>query len=226
MNLDLHIHSRYSFDSLSDPHDIIKTAKKRGLSCIAVTDHNTIKGAIDTEKANSDGSFTVIVGAECVTVVGDIIGLFLNEELRPTRQPFEVVDQIHSQGGLAILPHPYKGHKLSDELIRRVDAVEGFNARVSSSSNAKAQELAKRFGKPVVAGSDAHFCYEIARGSMTLPSDDIRAELLRSGSNCMARRSPFILEIMSQAVRVVKEKRYLAVPKALGGVLSERAREH
>jgi len=73
MKLDLHIHSKYSKDSLLKPETILKVAKKRGLGGIAVTDHNTIKGGLFTQKINDDKNFVVIVGSDIKTEYGDII---------------------------------------------------------------------------------------------------------------------------------------------------------
>ena len=102
---DFHIHSKFSYDSLLSPKRIVRVAKKRGLDGIAITDHDTIKGALEASKFND--SIYVIIGSEIRTEKGDVIGLFLNEEI--TSKYFdEVVDEIKSQGGLVVLPHPYK----------------------------------------------------------------------------------------------------------------------
>ncbi len=82
MMFDLHIHSKYSHDSYLSPPQIIKIAEKRGLDGIAITDHNTLKGGIETSKINNKDDFIVIVGSEIKTEYGDVIGLFLNEEIK------------------------------------------------------------------------------------------------------------------------------------------------
>ena len=58
-NLDLHVHSMYSPDSTLQPERIIKLSKKRGLSGIAITDHNTMAGAIKMKSLEGD-DFMVI----------------------------------------------------------------------------------------------------------------------------------------------------------------------
>ena len=80
--IDLHIHSKYSFDSLLSPKTILKVAKKKGLTGIAVTDHNTIRGGLEVKEINKDRDFTVIVGSEVQTEIGDIIGLYLSDEIK------------------------------------------------------------------------------------------------------------------------------------------------
>ena len=80
MRLDLHVHSKYSSDGYHHPKDIVRAARLKGLDGIAITDHNTIKGAIVASK-HTTPDFTVIVGAEIATERGEIMGLFLTEEI-------------------------------------------------------------------------------------------------------------------------------------------------
>lgn len=174
MKFDLHIHSKYSYDSLLSPERIIKVAKRKGLHGVAITDHNTIKGGIEALKINEDKDFQVIVGAEIRTEYGDIIGLFLEDEI--TTNKFEgVIEEIKSQGGLSVLAHPYRQYKFPEEIVDKVDLVEVFNARSRKADNERAYELAKKFKKPQTAGSDAHFGFEIGRGRTMVNSKIIEA---------------------------------------------------
>ena len=175
MKFDLHIHSKYSYDSFLSPVRIIKVAKKKGLHGVAITDHNTIKGGIEALKINEDEDFQVIVGAEIRTEYGDIIGLFLEDEIT-TNKFEEVIEEIKSQGGLSVLAHPYRQYKFPEEIIDKVDLVEVFNARSRKADNERAYELAKKFKKPQTAGSDAHLVFEIGRG-ITIVNSEVREEL-------------------------------------------------
>jgi predicted metal-dependent phosphoesterase TrpH len=176
MKIDLHIHSKYSKDSLLEPEKIISMAKKKGLGGIAVTDHNTIKGGLTAN--NIDKEF-VIVGAELRTEYGDVVGLFLNEEIK-SNTFIEVVEEIKDQDGLVVLAHPFrKGIKFPADLLQHVDAIEGFNARSPKDLNGKAKELARSFGMPTTAGSDAHLGFEIGRGR-TIVNSEVK-EALRTG---------------------------------------------
>jgi len=160
LTFDSHIHSSYSLDSIFHPKFIIKLAKLKGLGAIAVTDHDTILGGIKTQ-LHANSNLLVITGCEVKTEFGDLIGLFLNEELR-SRKFEEVVDEIRDQGGLAVLPHPYRRKILPPEtLLKKVDLIEGFNGRTSVELNQKGLMLAKSLGKPAIAGSDAHIPYEV-----------------------------------------------------------------
>jgi predicted metal-dependent phosphoesterase TrpH len=163
MKYDLHIHSKYSHDSLLSPDNILKVARKRGLGGIAVTDHNTILGGLATKKENRDPDFEVIVGAEIKTEYGDIIGLYLNEEIK-TRKFSEVLDEITGQGGYSVLAHPFRHHFSPEKIAEDVDFIEIFNARSSPAENAQSSELVTKIPRKITAGSDAHSSLEIGRG--------------------------------------------------------------
>lgn len=184
MIIDFHTHTYHSYDSLMKPEKILRVAKKKGLTAIVICDHNSIKGGIETQKLNADKDFTVIVGAEIATNAGDITGIFLKEEIM-SRDIDEVLKEIKQQGGKIILNHPYKGHDLSKIDVVRVDFIEGYNARLSEEENEKALQLAKKYNKPVIAGSDAHLYREIANCKTYMDSIDtfipVKAECSYSG---------------------------------------------
>lgn len=168
LKFDLHIHSLYSRDSLLSPATIIKIAKKQGLNGVAVTDHGTIAGGVATNKANGDAGFQVIIGAEIETEFGDILGLFLHRQI-VSRSFIDVCREIKEQHGLVALAHPFrKGQILPEQLYGHIDFIEGFNARSPHRLNLKAQATAKKWGVPMIAGSDAHLSFEIGRGRTRL----------------------------------------------------------
>jgi len=220
MTLDLHVHTFYSPDSWLKPEHIIRTAKKRGLDGVAVTDHNTICGGVDTRAANTDSGFLVIVGSEVCTDVGDITGLFLEREITAQKWD-EVIDEIHEQGGLAILPHPFKGHHLSDELISRVDVIELFNARTSLERNAQARDLARQWGKPGIAGSDAHLAREIGACRVHTTGEDVRTALITGAFTTEVGLTAPYLQCQSQIIRSLKERNYAALPIQIAVMLKK-----
>ncbi len=172
MIFDLHIHSKYSGDCAMEPATILKVAKKKGLDGIAVTDHLTIKGGIETRKLNDDPDFLVIVGSEVETNdKGDLIGLFLEEEIE-TRNTADVITEIKAQGGVVFWAHPFRFGKnmLRSDAIEHLDLIEGFNSKTSASRNALAQQLAREYRKPAIGASDAHQAFEIGNGK-TLVGD-------------------------------------------------------
>lgn len=174
MKLDLHVHSKYSMDSRLEIKEIIKTAKQRGLDGIAVVDHDTIQGGIETRKlAGKD--FTVIVGAEIRTTKGEVIGYFLEEEIYQ-REFYEVVEAIKAQNGIVCVPHSFDGiRKYSlnpdDEMARCLDAIEVFNSRcMLDEANEKALRFARKHGLSMTAGSDAHTAREIGGAGVIVES--------------------------------------------------------
>ena len=226
MILDLHIHSKYSFDSILNPEKIIKIAKKRGLNGIAITDHNTINGGLDAKNINKDPDFLVIVGSEINTDAGDIIGLFLNEEIT-SRNSEDVIDEIKMQDGIVVLPHPYRGHNLSEKIIKKVDVIEGFNARSTKENNKRAIKLAEKYKKPMVAGSDAHFAYEIGFARVYLNTNsfkNIKEFLLSNKSQINGNQSPYYLKNISQIIKSIKNKKIKKIPYQMINLINLYAR--
>jgi hypothetical protein len=168
--VDLHCHTARSFDSLSDPLKVVRTAASRGLTHLAITDHDRIDGALDVRDRGPEG-LTVIVGEEVRTRDGDIVALWIEHPLPPGLSARETIERIHEQGGLAGVPHPFDrfrgsaardGEHRLDPIASLVDYVEVFNARVPyGGANARAAAFARDHALPGVAVSDAHTLMEI-----------------------------------------------------------------
>ena len=157
---DFHIHSKYSHDSLMSPESIVRRAKKVGLTCIAITDHGTIRGGVEARKFEKKYGVKVITGAEIKTDSGDIIGLNLDDEIHATEW-HDVILAIRAQGGSVVLPHPYRDHRKTEEIARSVDFIEIWNSRCTTEENSKARDLAQITSKKHILGSDAHCLSEI-----------------------------------------------------------------
>ena len=204
MNFDFHIHSVYSHDSILKPEVIIKHSKKKGLAGIAITDHNTILGAKKAKSLSSD-DFLIIIGAEIKTDMGEIIGLFLNEEII-SNDFYEVRDAIKAQGGLIILPHPFKDEAINLELLtKEVDLIESLNGRIKPELNHKAGILAKKYKLPTIAGSDAHTPFEIGAVQNNLQIDELSSEevrkvLLKGTCIPFGTESPFYVRMLSKGI--------------------------
>jgi len=174
---DLHIHTCYSVDCLTPLEKIVERCLKLSINCIAVADHNTITGAL---KLRDIAPFRVIVAEEILTPVGEIMGMFLSEEISRGLSPQEVISRIRSQGGLVAIPHPF-GRSMpwnasiltSTAILSQVDIIETFNSRTPfSNSIARAGKLAKEQAKAASAGSDAHTLGEIGRAYVEMPEFD------------------------------------------------------
>jgi len=186
MKYDLHIHSKYSSDGILDPEKIVKIATKRGLNGIAITDHNTIKGGLEAKKYENE-DFTVIVGSEISTERGEIIGLFLEEEVK-SKDVQEVVSEIKVQNGIIIIPHPFDELRHSafhpaEGDAKFIDCIEGFNSRcVYQKYNKKAVEFAMKHNLTITAGSDAHFAWEIGNAFILAESssdEELRRKIMK-----------------------------------------------
>jgi predicted metal-dependent phosphoesterase TrpH len=209
MKLDLHVHSIYSYDSVLQPEMLIKIAKKHHLDGIAVTDHNTIRGGIRT-RAIAPDDFLVIIGTEIKTEKGEIIGLFIEEEIT-SRLFNEVKNKIIEQGGIVILPHPYR-NKLYDPagLVDNVDALEVMNARTSPGLNEKALQLAKKYSKPKVGGSDAHNRFEIGTVYTNVPGDELldRRDIYKNDVEIVGSETPQYLRAMNIGIgKIIRHSR-------------------
>lgn len=224
--LDAHVHSCFSTDSSLEPDRILKTARQRGLKGVAVCDHQTVAGGLATFKANRDPGFLVIPGAEYATNAGHIQGLFLTRELPIKEQaPWqEVVEAIHSEGGIAVLAHPQKFRRpLPQELLQALDAMEGFNARAHHSANRQANsdaaDLAHRAGLPLSGGSDAHWAGEIGNGYWEvegveqLSGAEFRRLLLQGAGKVGGISTPLVYESMSQTLKALRLRTYGRIPR-------------
>jgi predicted metal-dependent phosphoesterase TrpH len=183
---DMHIHSTYSCDAIMSVRQVLDVARRRGLSAVALTDHNTIAGA---QKAAQEIAPTnrpmIIKGEEVSTECGDIIGIFLEDPIRSRLFP-EVIDEIRDRDGISIFPHPLRRKKFpSRDLIERIDLFEIFNSRTSPENNDAATHLAREVKKPGIAGSDSHFSWEIGStynvisGNLPANEEDLR-KLIRN----------------------------------------------
>lgn len=206
---DLHVHSRYSFDSLLSPRTIVKTALKAGLSAIAVADHNTTKGALKTmEEATSTG-LVVIPAIELETDAGHIMGLFVEADIR-IQNIDEVIDAIKVQDGVAVLLHPARMHGINlKEAVNKIDVIEALNGRTRRLENLEAKDLALRFNKPIIAGSDAHLGFEIGRvrtvfEDVSSTLEDIRKHIINGERMLVGTESHYIVHAFSFGIQVVK----------------------
>ncbi len=188
---DFHIHTRYSRDSILSEEKFIRRAVERGLTHVAITNHNNVEGAIAVRdhvaKMGLSGELTVILGEEVSSSDGEIVGIFLTRTIPRGLTADETADAIHAQGGLVSIPHPYdpfRGSHIREEpLIRlaeagKIDMVEVFNSRVTfQRHNEKAADFAHHYRIPGIAASDSHSSFEVAMSFNALPDFDSSAEL-------------------------------------------------
>ena len=181
MRLDLHNHTWYSHDGNLSPRALLETAAGRGVDCLGVTDHESLRGGAECA-ALSDADTTlprVIPGQEITTAVGEVIGFCLAEEVPPGLSVDETVRRIHAQGGVAYLPHPYDRYRRStilpewrEHAAALCDVIEVGNGRTMRPAfDRQALALAGRTGRRLGAGSDAHYAAEVGRVFLDIPAE-------------------------------------------------------
>ena len=213
-----HMHTKYSHDCNVEPALIVDTLFKENISVAIITDHNSIQGALEAKAyaENKYGDkFTVIVGEEVLTDIGDIIGFPLKDEIQLVDHR-EVISNIKNQGGYVCLPHPYKSHNLlrihDTDFIESLDFIEIFNSRTGEKLNDYAKEMAKKFNKKVMVGSDSHVITELLNTCFIFNEN---MEIIESKTKYVKRRNYRIYQLMqnikNRNLKEVAEYAFLAI---------------
>ena len=221
--VDLHCHTRASFDSLSSPGGVVRAAVARGLTHLAITDHDRIDGALEAREiaaragAGDSDPLVVIVGEEVRTTDGDLIAVFLEKPLPPGMSAPETVAAIREQGGLVGIPHPFdrfrgtivRGGGMRD-VVPLVDWIETHNARLVGRGNERAAELASEYGLPGVAASDAHTILEVGIAYTILSGDPSTADGLRAalgGARLVPGRASVVVRLVTPVAKIIQRAR-------------------
>lgn len=210
LRVDLHMHTHFSPDSLVSPERLVARCQKVGLSCIAVTDHNTTEGA---RVVKDIAPFLVIVGEEVRTSEGEVTGLFLTETIPEGLSIGETARRIKDQGGLVSIPHPFdrfRGEVISrrglDEVVQYADIVEVFNARNNlSADDRKALDFAREHGLLTSGVSDAHTTMELGRTYVEMPDFDGTPEgfkLALSKGKIVGRRTSPLIHVVTSLTKI------------------------
>jgi hypothetical protein len=221
--VDLHCHTRASFDSLSSPAAVVRAAVARGLTHLAITDHDRIDGALEARElaarlaAGGADPLTVIVGEEVRTADGDLIGVFLDRPVPPGMSASDTVAAIREQGGLVGIPHPFdrfRGTLARDggmhDVVPLVDWIEAHNARIVGRGNERAAELAAERGLPGVAVSDAHTVLEVGIAYSILAGEPSTADGLRAALGdvrLVPGRASVVARLVTPIAKVVQRAR-------------------
>lgn len=210
--IDLHTHSSASPDGGITRAQYQKVLHSGALDFIAVTDHNRISFASLLKKEFGD---RIIIGEEIMTAAGEIVGLFLEEEIPAGLSPLEAVKRIKEQDGIVYIPHPFEtvrkglGGQVLDELADYIDLIEIYNGRaILKASRTEAAVWARLNNKTGVASSDAHGFYGLGKTYTRIhgvPTRENILELLGGGTP----------QLSSSGVRAVFYPKYNRLRKKL-----------
>lgn len=160
LRLDLHCHSCYSEDAEGTPKTIIQHLQKRGIHGVAITDHNTMEGAIKAKKI-APKNFIVIPAVEISTKDGHLLGFNISTIPPKGLSVNETVDHILDQGGIPIVPHVFRNMSGIKEknlltISQKLSTMEVFNACSMPKTNLRSGQLAKKLQLGGTGGSDSH----------------------------------------------------------------------
>lgn len=221
IKLDLHIHTIYSGDALITPEIALKYAKMRKLDGFAITDHDTLKAYNILKKKNKNSDLIIIPGMEINTHIGEILALFINEEISIKDNQFQVVaDDIREKNGLIVVPHPFdflrdnhlKLKMLNDQMIKHyLDGIEIINSRIMfKSCIKKARKFNQKYKLFETGGSDAHLKQEIGNGYTLINNvpdrslESIRKSLLSKKSLSKGKLSPGYVHLITIINKIKK----------------------
>ncbi len=179
---DLHFHTRYS-DGNNSVKEVGEKARELGI-CIAITDHNDIRGAVEIWAMKNIVSIpgieiTSVEGAHLLIYFCDIKSLkqFYKKEVFPflgndimsslSIKMEEIIMRAKPYKAITIFPHPigtiYTGvcnsnfsQDSQEKLLNIIDGIEVFNASILKKSNLRSTILGFNLNKYITAGSDGH----------------------------------------------------------------------
>ncbi|MBI4895012.1 MAG: PHP domain-containing protein [Candidatus Aenigmarchaeota archaeon] len=194
MLTELHTHTIFSkgtklvVEGIDGPEQMLKTAKLKGIQAMAITDHDTIDGYLHAKKLAKKYDVFLIPGEEVTTADGHLVALGITDFIKPQMSLEETLDVIHKQGGIGISSHPFDLKKCGlKEKAQYCDAIEAYNSiNLERISNWKARKFAKKWKKPVTAGSDAHSAEMIGNGLNEISAEkdvDSIIKAIKKGKN-------------------------------------------
>jgi len=182
---DLHMHTEHSHDCSVPVAALLDRAETLGLGAVAITDHNTFAGAREALELARGRTIRVIPGEEVKTTAGEVIGLFLREEIPRGMSMADTIAAIREQDGVVYLPHPFdRLHSIPDSRtlhahLGDLDVFEVYNAKLLLEGyNEDALRFARKYNLTMGAGSDAHVLQAIGTGGVRIRAFETPEEFL------------------------------------------------
>jgi len=173
---DLHVHTSASADSTLPCGMAILRARELGLRGMAITDHDRL-----TVVESAPPDLVLIPGAELSTEWGDLLALGISRLPDNVLPVPRIIDDIHAQGGVAVIPHPFTGlpNSMNDMVEAIIDIVDGLETASprKAADNQRARRLARQHRKSEIGGSDAHALEEMGRSLTACDSPDVEGLL-------------------------------------------------
>src|SRR5437773_5027911 len=221
---DLHLHTTAS-DGWPAPHQLVDYARATRLDVIAVTDTETIEGALRAaDYAAGFSKLHVVIGEEVSSRDGHIVALYVERRIRPGMSAAATVHAIHEQDGLAVAVHPFwrTQRRARGGVVHGVgwlaaeldfDAIEVENATPGFYVfNQLARRLNMGLGSAELGGSDAHILDAIGRAYTEFPGKTPKAlrAAIEAGTTVAGRRRYRALGLMRYAAWGLNHERYVA----------------
>jgi predicted metal-dependent phosphoesterase TrpH len=159
---DLHVHTaERSACALSSAEEMCRAALERGLSGIALTDHDIWWPDEDIETLRAKfPSLVILAGTEAALEEGHFL-VFVPD--RAIELPFpgdivELTDEVHDAGGIVLWAHPFRYDPAMPRWLSRVslDGIEVASNNMNGKNSGRAAALARQRRLPPFRNSDAH----------------------------------------------------------------------
>ncbi len=226
IDVDLHMHTDHSHDCATPVEVLLATAREQGLGAIAITDHNVITGALEAREKAAEFGVKIIVAEEVKTAdQGEVIGLFIEQQIPRGLTLAQTIAEIRRQGGLVYVPHPFdRMHAVPDYehllgIVDDTDASEIYTPRVAIGTfNEEAQRFAAKYRILAGAGSDSHVAPGLGSVRVRMHDCDGAEEFLESLRTAEITTKPSSL-LYVQALKFLETK---ATPQSARRAVRER----
>lgn len=180
IKIDLHIHT------LDDPmdaldysaHELLERARMLGFRVLAITLHDAVFDRAEVFADAARMGILLIPAAEVRLEGADVILLNVAADEIATLRTLDDLAALREQRGpslFTIAPHPFYvvGGSIGEKLLERIDLFDAielchFWSRVFN-PNRRAEQVARRFGKPLIATSDAHQLHAFGSNYTSIP---------------------------------------------------------
>lgn len=168
VRMDLHVHSRHSFDAKGSVLELAMTAQRAGLWGFALTDHDTRDGWAEVAEAQAKTGMLIIPSIEVSTAHGHVLALGAEGPVPKGKGFLETLEAIEAVGGVPVPSHPLRMRAgVGPTRLRRaaeagrIGCVEARNARDRQIVQDNTARLAQDLDLATIGGTDAHWINDI-----------------------------------------------------------------